>query len=164
MSWKYYRRGKLVDECNDLPETMEDAVIELQENGHDVSDCIVEVDDNWSPDYPSEEDEYEDTIVFKPLTDEETKAFKKLMQSLPKIKVSNDFEDKLFDRINKEHGVNLKPSRLQRLSNWWHDMTTGSKVYIAFWVIYLYLLVGLSTQEPRIVQIVCEIILWPFFM
>ena len=40
MSWKYYRDGKLVQECNDVPETMEDAVIELQENGVDVSDCI----------------------------------------------------------------------------------------------------------------------------
>ena len=38
MSWKYYRDGELIKECNDLPETMEDAVIELQENGHDFSD------------------------------------------------------------------------------------------------------------------------------
>ena len=162
MAWKYYRNGKLVDSRDDLPETMEDAVIELQENGHDVSDCII--DDNWSPDYPPEEVEYADTLTFKPLTSVELARYKQLMQSLPKLKAPDDFEDKLFDKINKEHGVNLKPSRLSSIKSWWINMTTGSKVYIAFWVIYLYLLVGLTTQEPRIVQIVCEIILWPFFI
>ncbi len=97
MSWKYYRNGKLVKKCDDLPETMEDAVIELQENGHDVSDCII--DDNWSPDYPPEEAEYQDTLTFKPLSDKELKAYKKMMKSIPKLKVSNDFEDKLFKRL-----------------------------------------------------------------
>ena len=57
--WKYFRNGKLVKECNDIPETMEDAVIELQENGVDVSDCV---DDDWTPDYPPEEDEKEVNI------------------------------------------------------------------------------------------------------
>ena len=97
MSWKYYRNGKLVKKCDDLPETMEDAVIELQENGHDVSDCII--DDNLSPDYPPEEAEYQDTLTFKPLSDKELKAYKKMMKSIPKLKVSNDFEDKLFKRL-----------------------------------------------------------------
>ena len=97
MSWKYYRNGKLVKKCDDLPETMEDAAIELQENGHDVSDCII--DDNWSPDYPPEEAEYQDTLTFKPLSDKELKAYKKMMKSIPKLKVSNDFEDKLFKRL-----------------------------------------------------------------
>ena len=58
MAWKYYRKGKLVKECDNIPETMEDGVIELQENGVDVSDCVI--NDFWSPDYPSEEDEYKE--------------------------------------------------------------------------------------------------------
>ena len=29
MAWKYYRKGKLVKECDNIPETMDDAVREL---------------------------------------------------------------------------------------------------------------------------------------
>mgnify|MGYP003149359413 CR=1 FL=1 len=102
MSWKYYRNGKLVKKCDDIPETMEDAVIELQENGHNVSDCIVEVDDNWSPDYPPEEAEYQDT--FKPMAEKyivgsDIDKLKKLLKALPKIKAPHDFNGKLFKRI-----------------------------------------------------------------
>ena len=32
MAWKYYRNGKLIKECDDLPDTIEEAVIELEEN------------------------------------------------------------------------------------------------------------------------------------
>ncbi len=167
MAWKYYKKGKLVKECDnipedidkivgfdwglvrrieerltlletewsnyrEIPETMDDAVRELRENGVDVSDCIVEVDDCWSPDYPPEEREewIKDDMLVKPLTDDE-----------------------------KEHGVELKSN------NWWNKWTTGEKQYLSFWIIYLYLLLGLViTQEPKIVGMVAEIILWPLFM
>ena len=32
-------------------------------------------------------------------SDKELKAYKKMMKSIPKLKVSNDFEDKLFKRL-----------------------------------------------------------------
>ena len=181
MSWKYYKNGKLIEECDDIPETMEDAVIELQENGHDVSDCVVEpesnkddtlppiCDDFWSPDYPPEEVEYADTITFKPLTDKDVKDFEKVFDTLLKdgkaLKAPKDFTDKLYGRIHEETGVNMKPTRLDSIKSWWLNVTTGEKAYLSFWIIWLYLLLGLViTQEPRIVGMVCEIILWPFFM
>jgi hypothetical protein len=167
MAWRYYRKGKLVKECDNIPETMDDAVRELRENGVDVSDCVVEVDDCWSPDYPPEESEewIKDDMLVKPLTDDELIAYGKLIQQLKNdnifqpAKLSNDFEDKLFNRIRKEHGVELKSN------NWWNKWTTGEKQYLSFWIIYLYLLLGLViTQEPKIVGMVAEIILWPLFM
>ena len=183
MAWKYYRKGKLVKECDNIPETMDDAIRELRENGVDVSDCIIEPSDKyelmdngeyiklcndcWTPDYPPEESEewIKDDMLVKPLTDDELIAYGKLIQQLKNdnifqpAKLSNDFEDKLFNRIRKEHGVELKSN------NWWNKWTTGEKQYLSFWIIYLYLLLGLVvTQEPRIVGMVAEIILWPFFM
>ena len=167
MAWKYYRKGKLKAECNDLPETMEDAVRELRENGVDVSDCVI--DDNWSPDYPPEEAEYADTLTFAPLTDKEVDLWEKTFNVLSKerkvLKAPKDFTDKLYGRIHEETGVNMKPTRLDRVKSWWLTVTTGEKAYLSFWIIWLYLLLGLViTQEPRIVGMVCEIILWPFFM
>ena len=162
MSWKYFRKGKLIKECNDIPETMEDAVIELQENGVDVSDCVI--NDFWSPDYPSEEDEYKDTMTFKPLTPEEEKAYFKAIKSLKGIKAPKGFQTRLYDRIERETGVSMKPSRLNSIKSWWINVTTGEKVYLSFWLIFLYLLVGLVTQDMKIVRIVCEIMLWPLFL
>ena len=109
MSWKYYKDGELIKECNDIPETMEDAVIELQENGVDVSDCV---DDNWSPDYPPEEAEYQDTMIFKPLSDEDAKQYKECIAILKsnKLKTGDDFLDKLHTKIY--------PTRLQRFKTW----------------------------------------------
>ena len=157
MSWKYYRNGKLVQECDDIPETMEDAVIELQENGVDVSDSV---DDCWSPDYPPEENE----LMFQPISDDDEEAMKRLLKALPKMTAPDGFKDKLYDRIKEEHGVDLKPSRLNSIKSWYINLTTGTKAYMAFWIVTLYLLAGLIlTQEPRIVGIVCEIILWPIF-
>ena len=167
MAWKYYRKGKLKAECNDLPETMEDAVRELRENGVDVSDCVI--DDNWSPDYPPEEAEYADTLTFAPVTDEEVKRFDEYYKILKEegkaLKAPKDLTDKLYGRIHEETGVNMKPTRLDRIKSWYDNVTTGEKAYVSFWIIYLYLLLGLViTQEPRIVGMVAEIILWPLFM
>mgnify|MGYP003132833159 CR=1 FL=1 len=173
MSWKYYRKGKLVEECDNIPETMDDAVRELRENGVDVSDCVI--DDNWSPDYPPEEAEYMDTLTFAPLTDEEVekweKTFQKLLKEGKALKVPHDFEEKLFDKIGSEKERSRINDEYDKMSSkfnkmpWWKKMTLGEKQYVSFWIIYLYLLLGLVvTQEPRIVGMVCEIILWPFFM
>jgi len=119
--WKYYRKGKLIRQYpNDIPETMEDAVIELQENGVDVSDCV---DDCWSPDYPPEDSEYQDTMVFKPMTDDELINYGKIMQQLKDNipKVSDDFEDKLWAKmaeINALERDKIYPTRLQSIKDW----------------------------------------------
>ena len=222
MAWKYYKNGELKAECDDIPETMEDAVRELREQGHDVSDCVLEpsdkdgyadsieldsethqanlnrkhgiafCDDNWSPDYPPEEDEYDeyslthtvdrddnhehpsshtinvDKLIFAPVTDEEVKRFEEeykiLEESGKALKVSKDFTDKLYGRIKEETGANMKPTRLERLADWWSKWTVYEKAYLSFWLIFFYLGIGLIQQDVRIVQIVCEIILWPFLM
>ena len=166
MAWKYYRKGKLVKECDNIPETMDDAVRELRENGVDVSDCVI--DDNWSPDYPPEEAEYMDTLTFAPLTDEEVeiweKTFQKLLKEGKALKAPNKFEEDFYKKLDeipfKDHKF-----KYNKTKSWWSSITTGEKKYISFWIIYLYLLLGLViTQEPRIVGMVTEIILWPFFM
>ena len=187
MSWKYYKNGKLQVECddvpediafNDIPETMEDAVIELQANGHDGSNCVVEpesnkddtlppiCDDFWSEDYPPEEDEYQDTMTFVPLTDAEVieleKAIQILKEDMPKA--SNDFMDKLYKRIKQETGVNMKPTRLDSIKSWWINVTTGSKVYLAFWIIFTYILLGMIIQDRQILHSFLEIVLWPLFL
>jgi len=137
MSWKYYRNGKLIQECDDLPETMEDAVTELEANGHDVSDCVIEpesdlelylsgtgddddiafCDDNWSPDYPPEEEEYKDTLTFKPLTDEdivELKKVRKILREMLPVKAPEGFMGRLQERIYQEH----KSTWYKRLRLW----------------------------------------------
>jgi len=105
--WKYYRKGKLIRQYpNDIPETMEDAVIELQENGVDVSDCVDDklpsFGDAWSPDYPPEEEEY--SLTFQPLTTKECEELEAIIGILKKgtIKTSDDFIDKVWSKINKE--------------------------------------------------------------
>ena len=81
------------------------------------------------------------------------------------LKAPKDLTDKLYGRIHEETGVNMKPTRLDRIKSWYDNVTTGEKAYVSFWIIYLYLLLGLViTQEPRIVGMVAEIILWPLFM
>ena len=153
MTWKYYRNGELIKECSDLPETMEDAVIELQENGVDVSDCV---DDCWSPDYPPEEAEYHDTMTFKPLADDDIKQYKECISILKPLtmKGSDDFMDKLHARIDAETRV----SRYQRFINWCKKWTDEEVSYLLFWVITIYLMIGVIQYEPKML----EIFLWPF--
>ena len=169
MSWKYYKDGELIEECNDIPETMEDAVILLQENGHDVSNCIDDnnaCDDFWSEDYPPEEEEYQDTMTFEPLTDKEVRDFEQAIQLLERgvPKISSDFIDKLYNKITQETGVNMKPTRLDNIKSWWINVTTGNKVYLAFWIIFTYILLGMIVQDRQILHSFLEIVLWPLFL
>ena len=180
MSWKYYRDGELIKECNDLPETMEDAVIELQENGYDVSDCILEPSDGyelmdngeyiescdeacsdfWSPDYPPENSE----PMFKPLTDKEEKTIIKILNNVPILPAPKGFRSRLYNKIKKETGVNMKPKRLNSTKSWWHNVTHSDKVYFVFWIIFFYILAGMIIQDRQILRSFLEIILWPFFV
>ena len=167
MGWKYYRKGKLKAECSDIaPETVEDAVRELRENGVDVSDCTVDngayVDDFWSPDYPPEEAEYQDTLTFAPLTVQDIERFEKEYKILKEegkaLKASKDFSTKLYNRIQKETGVNMKPTRLERFFNWCQQWTDEEVSYLIFWIITIYVMIGVIKYEPKMI----EIILWPF--
>jgi len=154
MSWQYYKNGKLKAESNDIPETIEDAVIELKENGIDVSDCVV--DDCWSPDYPPEEEEYKNTMTFEPISDEDMKLYKECIAILKptNMKVSDDFMVRLNKRIDTETRV----SRYQRFINWCKKWTDEEVSYLIFWVIAIYVMIGVIQYEPRMI----EIILWPF--
>ena len=133
MAWKYYKNGKLKAECDDIPETMEDAVRELREQGHDVSDCVLEpesnkddtlppiCDDFWSPDYPPEEDDNHEhpsahtinmnELVFKPLTDEEVERFEEYYERLlMEGKALQDAED-AFRRVCREYGLVIRNAK-----------------------------------------------------
>ena len=160
MSWQYYKNGKLRAESNDIPETIEDAVIELKENGIDVSDCVV--DDCWSPDYPPEEEEYKNTMICKPLTDKEVEEWEKVYKILEEenkaLTVSGDFNDKLWAKINAIKGVPMKQTRLTRLYKWCKKWTDEEITYLVGWLFALYLMVGVVKYEPSIL----EVILWPF--
>ena len=180
MSWKYYKDGELRAECDDIPETMEDAIILLQENGVDVSDCVIDSksscdetdvcttyahtgdcncndiinDDFWSEDYPPEEEEYKDTLTFKPLTDEEMSKYLKIMKSIPIMKTSKDFTKRLNERIAKE----CKASLYQRFIAWCKGWTDEEITYLVGWIFILYLMVGVIKYQPSIL----DVILWPF--
>ena len=159
MSWQYYKNGKLRAESNDIPDNLDDAVMELRANGHDVSDCILEpskIDDCWSPDYPPEEEEYKDTMTFEPISDEDMKLYKECIAILKptNMKVSNDFMVRLNKRIDAETRV----SRYQRFINWCKKWTDEEVSYLIFWVIAIYVMIGVIQYEPRMI----EIILWPF--
>ena len=93
MSWQYFRKGKLVNECNDLPESVEDAAIELEANGVDTSDCLV-----------------------KPLTPEEEQEYFEVVKVLKEeyLQTTDDFIKKLNKRIAKECKVSLS----QRFTYW----------------------------------------------
>ena len=169
MSWKYYKNGKLIEECDDVPETMEDAVIELQANGHDVSNCVIDsntCDDFWSEDYPPEEEEYQDTMTFVPLTDAEVIELEEAIQIIERDipQMSDNFTDKLYKRIQQQTGVNMKPTRLDNIKSWWINVTTGNKVYLAFWIIFTYILLGIIAQDTQILRSFLEIVLWPLFL
>jgi hypothetical protein len=188
MSWKYYRDGKLVEECNDVPETMEDAIIELREQGHDVSDCVLEPESNkddtlppicndfWSPDYPPEEDEYNEyalthtvgrddientplqRLFVEPLTDEEVEHWEKFYEKIEKenkaLKVGDDFMKKVWEKA--------EPSRLSSIKSWWINFkgqwTDEDLTYLIGWIFILYLIVGVVKYQPSILNV----ILWPF--
>ena len=74
MAWKYYKNGELQAESDDIPETMEDAIIELREQGHDVSDCVLE---------PS--DKYELMDTGEQLTKEEYEELQKLADEMASL-------------------------------------------------------------------------------
>lgn len=170
MAWKYYKDGELKAECDDIPETMEDAVMELQQNGHDVSDCVV--DDSWSPDYPPEKDEYNEyalthtvgrddveqtplqRLFVEPLTDEEVEHWEKFYKQIEKenraLKAGDDFMDKVWDKA--------KPSRLTRFKKWCNSWTDEELTYLIGWLFVGYLMIGVIKYQPSIL----EVILWPF--
>jgi hypothetical protein len=170
MAWKYYKDGELKAECDDIPETMEDAVMELQQNGHDVSDCVV--DDSWSPDYPPEEDEYNEyalthtvgrddveqtplqRLFVEPLTDEEVEHWEKFYKQIEEenraLKAGDDFMDKVWDKA--------KPSRLTRFKRWCNSWTDEELTYLIGWLFVGYLMIGVIKYQPSIL----EVILWPF--
>ena len=185
MAWKYYKNGKLKAECDDIPESMEDAVRELREQGHDVSDCVLEpatVNDCWSPDYPSEEDEYDeyllthtvnrddnhehpsahtinmDELIFAPLTDEEVERWEKLYEKMEKenkvLKVGDDFIKKVWEKA--------EPSRLSSIKSWWINFkgqwTDEDLTYLIGWIFIGYLMIGVVKYQPSILNV----ILWPF--
>ena len=184
MSWKYYKKGKLIKECNDIsedisfndvPETVEDAVNKLRANGIDVSDCVIEPElcsDNWSPDYPPEEDEYDEyalthtvgrddieqtplqKLFVEPLTNEEVEHWDKLYKILEKenrtLKTGDDFMDNLHDKIN--------PSRMTRFKRWCSSWTDEEVTYLIGWLFIAYLMVGIIKYQPSILNV----ILWPF--
>ena len=160
MSWQYYKKGKLIKECNDIPEdisfndvpeTVEDAVNKLRANGIDVSDCVIEPElcsDNWSPDYPPEEDD----LVFSPITDEELASYKEFIAIIKDnpLKVGDDFMDNLHDKMN--------PSRINRFKRWCSSWTDEEVTYLIGWLFIVYLIVGVIKYQPSILNV----ILWPF--
>ena len=179
MAWKYYKNGKLKAECNDVPESMEDAVRELREKGHDVSDCVLEpatVDDCWSPDFPPEEDEYNEyslthtvgrddientplqRLFVEPLTDEEVEHWEKFYDKIEKenkaLKVGDDFMKKVWEKA--------EPSRLSSIKSWWINFkgqwTDEDVAYLIGWIFIGYLMIGVVKYQPSILNV----ILWPF--
>tara|TARA_R100000808_G_C2147345_1_gene155306 strand:+ start:2358 stop:2909 length:552 start_codon:yes stop_codon:yes gene_type:complete len=182
MAWKYYKNGKLQAESDDIPESMEDAIIELQENGHDVSDCIIDntsscdetdvcntyantgdcnCDDFWSPDYPPEEEEYKNTMMFRPVTDEEVKRFEEYYKILKEegkaLKVSKDFNKKVWQKIDENNAIKLSSHK-----SWWinfkNQWTDEDLTYLIGWIFILYLMIGVVKYQPSIL----DVILWPF--
>lgn len=136
MSWQYFRKGKLVNECNDLPESVEDAAIELEANGVDTSDCLV-----------------------KPLTPEEEKEYFKALKHLKWLQAPKGFETRLKDKIKASKGsfiVNVIGSFRQWCSKW----TDEEVSYLLFWVISCYIMIGIIMYEPRLL----EVLLWPFML
>lgn len=192
MAWKYYKNGELQAESDDIPETMEDAIIELREQGHDVSDCVLEpsdkyelmdngeyikpCDDNWSPDFPPEEDEYNEyslthtvgrddientplqRLFVEPLTDEEVEHWEKFYKKIEKenrtLKVGDDFMKKVWEKA--------KPSRLSSIKSWWINFksqwTDEDLTYLIGWIFIGYLMIGVVKYQPSILNV----ILWPF--
>tara|TARA_Y100001938_G_scaffold125407_1_gene176297 strand:+ start:303 stop:848 length:546 start_codon:yes stop_codon:yes gene_type:complete len=179
MAWKYYKNGVLRAESDDIPETMEDAIMELQANGHDISDCVLEpevVKDCWSPDYPPEEDEYNEyslthtvgrddientplqRLFVEPLTDEEVehweKFYKKIEEENRALKAGDDFMKKVWEKA--------KPSRLSSIKSWWINFkgqwTDEDLTYLIGWIFIGYLMIGVVKYQPSILNV----ILWPF--
>ena len=126
MTWRYYRKGKMVKECNDIPATVEDAVIELEENGVDVSDCLV-----------------------KPLTPEEEKEYFKAVKALKYTKAPKGFETRLNRQIKA-----LKPSFYKRFKLWCGKWTDEEVSYLLFWLIASYIMIGIVKYEPKMLEII----------
>ena len=182
MAWKYYKDGELKAECDDIPETMEDAVMELQANGHDVSDCVVDhetCDDCWSPDYPpvsltfgEEEDEYNEyslthtvgrddiertplqRLFVEPLTDEEVEHWEKFYKKIAEENRALKAGDDFMNKVWEK----AKPSRLTRFKRWCSSWTDEELTYLIGWLFIGYLMIGIIKYQPSIL----EVILWPF--
>ena len=135
--WEVWRKGKLMSKhSSDIAESAEDGARELQENGVDVSDCLV-----------------------KPLTPEEEKEYFKALKHLKWLQAPKGFETRLKDRIKASKGsfiVNVIGSFRQWCSKW----TDEEVSYLLFWIITFYVLIGVVRYEPRMV----EILLWPFML
>jgi hypothetical protein len=50
------------------------------------------------------------------------------------------------------------------LGKLWSKWTVGEKVYLSFWIVTFYLLIGLVQQDIDIIRVFCEIFLWPLFI
>ena len=70
------------------------------------------------------------------------------------MKASDDFMNKLHKRIDAETRV----SRYQRFINWCQRWTDEEVSYLIFWIITIYVMIGVIRYEPKML----EIILWPF--
>lgn len=48
------------------------------------------------------------------------------------------------------------------LGKLWSEWTTGEKVYLAFWIIFFYILLGMIIQDRMALESFLKVILWPF--
>ena len=48
------------------------------------------------------------------------------------------------------------------LGKLWSDWTTGEKVYLSFWIIFFYVLLGMILRDRQALEHFLEIVLWPF--
>ena len=52
--------------------------------------------------------------------------------------------------------------KISRISGWWSKWTKEEKLYLAFWIIFFYVLTGMIVQDRQALHTFLEIILWPF--
>ena len=145
---------------------------ELMDNGEYIKPC----DDNWSPDFPPEEDEYNEyslthtvgrddienvplqRLFVEPLTDEEVEHWEKFYDKIEKenkaLKVGDDFMKKVWEKA--------EPSRLSNIKSWWinfkSEWTDEDLTYLIGWIFIGYLMIGVVKYQPSILNV----ILWPF--
>ena len=48
------------------------------------------------------------------------------------------------------------------LGKLWSKWTTGEKVYLSFWIIFFYVLLGMIVQDRMALETFLKVILWPF--
>ena len=44
----------------------------------------------------------------------------------------------------------------------WSEWTTGEKVYLSFWLLFAYIMIGMIVQDRQVLHSFLEIVLWPF--